>query len=267
MTSTPLTLIAYRPALGLRNASPFCLKTEVLLTLAGVPFDIERWGDPTKAPKGKLPVLRDGDALIADSSFITKHLEAHHGLDLDRSFEGSLDRDPVDLRHGSGAAAIDKGHTQAELAVAHAFAKLCEEHLYWAIVYSRWIDPDSWPTVREAYFRAVPAMLRTFVAARVRKGVLRDLQGQGLGRHSREEVYAIGADALDALAAQLDQGPYLLGERLCTADATVYAFLSSILDATLRSPLYTAAQSHPSLSRYTARVHDAVFGARAQVAA
>ncbi len=52
------------------NPSPFCMKVEVYCLLAGVDYEIIRTSDPRKAPKGKLPYIKDGDKKIPDSSSI-----------------------------------------------------------------------------------------------------------------------------------------------------------------------------------------------------
>ena len=53
-----IELLQFHPAFGLMNASPFCMKVEVFLRLAGLPY---RCADalPKRMPKGKLPTLRD----------------------------------------------------------------------------------------------------------------------------------------------------------------------------------------------------------------
>ncbi len=77
-----LTLQIFGPAFGLPDPSPFAMKGEMLLKLAGVDYRTEA-GDVRKAPKGKFPVLIDGDTTVPDSTFIRFHLEDRHGIDFD----------------------------------------------------------------------------------------------------------------------------------------------------------------------------------------
>ncbi|MEM7674702.1 MAG: glutathione S-transferase C-terminal domain-containing protein [Myxococcota bacterium] len=62
-------------AWGIRNASPFNMKAEALLKMAGLSYDAVE-ALPQKGPKGKMPTLIDGDQVIGDSSFIQRHLDA-----------------------------------------------------------------------------------------------------------------------------------------------------------------------------------------------
>src|SRR3712207_8361276 len=56
-----------------------------------------------------------------------------------------------------------------------------------------------------------PAELEA-VAAQVRDVMRTELHGHGLGRHSRQEVYALRTADLTALSAYLEDRPYFLGK-------------------------------------------------------
>lgn len=112
------TLYTLPAAFGLRNPSPFCLKIEMALAHLNIDFEIVTVADPRKAPRGKLPWLED-DALIPDSELILKHL--------DKKTNGGL--------FGN--------LTPQELATGTAFTRLAEDHLYWLMVASRWLN-DGW---------------------------------------------------------------------------------------------------------------------------
>ena len=66
-TSPMITLYTFGPAFGLPDPSPFVTKAEVLLKMAGLPYRMDTKGF-RKAPKGKLPYIRDGEDIIADST-------------------------------------------------------------------------------------------------------------------------------------------------------------------------------------------------------
>lgn len=231
-----LTLIQYGPAFGTRSASPFCTKAEMLLKLSGRPFQLEIWKDPRKAPKGKLPLLRDGNELIADSTFIRKHLERRHGC----RFDARL--------------------APEQLAIADAFTKLVEEHLYWAIVQMRWWEEDNWARLAKAYFGGVPALIRPLVLRVVRKEARAQIRGHGMGRHTREEIYELGADDLRSVSAFLADKPYFMGASLSAVDATAYAFLAAIIDCELPGVLKVEAERYANLRAYCERIGREVFG-------
>ncbi|HEX7688192.1 MAG TPA: glutathione S-transferase N-terminal domain-containing protein, partial [Burkholderiaceae bacterium] len=110
-----IELLQFPPAFGLPNGSPFCMKVEVFLRLAGLEYRTVT-ASPLPAPKGKLPVLRDGGRTIADSEAIVRHLQATYA-----------DRIP---------AALAAPETARELLVRRTI----EEHLYFAALRFRWVD-------------------------------------------------------------------------------------------------------------------------------
>ena len=209
-----ITLFQFAPVPGWSvNASPFCLKVETYLRLARLPYRVEVTL-PMKAPKGKLPfIVDDQGRQIADSGQILAHLEATHGAPLD----GAL--------------------TPVARAQGHLIRRTCEESLLFVIVYSRWIAEDGWRIIRPAFFHAMPAPLRWFVPALVRRQLRRDAWGQGVLRHSPEEIYALGCADLDALAQTLGERPFFIADYPTSVDACVYAFLSHILKVPVDNPL------------------------------
>jgi len=58
-----ITLYTFGPHFGLPDASPFVMKAEMLLKLSGLPYETNTRGFG-KAPKGKLPYIRDGEAVV-----------------------------------------------------------------------------------------------------------------------------------------------------------------------------------------------------------
>ncbi len=208
-------------AFGVRNASPFSLKAESLLRLAGV--DYQRVdAQPVKGPRQKLPwlVTPDGET-ISDSRNILLHLQRAEGLDL-----------PL--------AAHDV-----------AVRRVAEEHLYFAAGYFRWTHhPDA---VKRAFLGAVPAPLRGLVFGMVRRSVLKQFHAQGIGRRPESEILELAAEDLSALDGLLGEGPYYGGEELTVADVVVHAICSQ-LDGDLVDPLTELYRTFPGLVAHQARV-------------
>jgi glutathione S-transferase len=236
-----ITLIRFMPAFGLPDPSPFGMKAEVLLKLSGLPYEVEHATDPRKGPKGKLPAIRDDGVVIGDSEIIRWHLERKYKLDLDQGLDA------------------------AARATAHAFARMIEERTYWVIVYSRWMD--NWDVTRAGLFAAMPPVLRSLVPPIARRKVRSYLNAHGIGRHSRDEIYAMAARDIRAMATQLADTPYFMGGAASSADATVYGFLASILDAPVPSPLKDEALRHANLVAYNDRLRARFYGAPAAAAA
>ena len=75
-----ITLRQFPPALGLPNASPFCLKLELYLRMAGLPYRNRYTLELHRAPKGKLPWIDDDGIAMADSGLIIVPRLARRGI-------------------------------------------------------------------------------------------------------------------------------------------------------------------------------------------
>lgn len=222
---TPVVVVQFPDVWG-RNVSPFGLKLEAWLRLADIPYTVQPSMDLGKAPKGKLPYIRDEGRTIGDTTLIVEHLKATRGID------------------------PDAGLTARERAEALAVQRLLEEHLYFALVWSRWIDDAGWSTLAPAFFGRVPAPARGLVAARFRRKVRRMLEQQGIGRHRPREIYGMARADLQAVADFLEDRPFLMGEQLTTVDAVAYGFLANILYVPFETELKRAAEGYPTLVTY-----------------
>lgn len=138
--------------------------------------------------------------------------------------------------------------------MALAYQRLLEENLYWAMVYVRWVEPVGWKHTRQAFFGNMPVPLRWIIPPVARRGILRQLRGHGLGRHSAAEIYTIGKHDITALAEFLDNKPYFLGDKPCSLDAVAYAFLANLLWVPVDSPLKQHAQCYAQLESYCQRM-------------
>ncbi len=224
-----ITLYTFGPAFGLPDPSPFVTKAEVLLKMAGLAYRTDAGGF-RKAPKGKLPYIDDDGQRIADSTFIRWHIEKKYGFDFDR---------------GLGAQ---------ERATAWAFEKMAEEHLYWTLVESRWNDEQNFSKGPAMFFRRIPVPMRPFVIAIVRRNVRRNLYGQGIGRHARDEIVALGTRSITAMADFLAEKPYFMGADPTGVDASMFAFTAGMLCPLFETPLRRAAEARDNLKRYAERM-------------
>ncbi|MGH8548034.1 MAG: glutathione S-transferase family protein [Methylococcales bacterium] len=230
-----ICLYKFYPAFGLTDPSPFCVKVETFLRMVGAEYRTVSLSGPRKGPKGKLPFITDGDQTIADSTFILKYLidTGHYPIDAHLSPE----------QRGKGLA----------------LTRMLEEHLYWAIVYERWIDPLNWRKVSAQFFGGLPPVIGSIVPVIAQASVKRTLHGQGLGRHRPEEIQTLAADDIRAVSDLLGQQNFILGDTTSSVDATVYAFLSSILYCTLDSPSKQRVLEYENLSCYCERMRQAFY--------
>jgi glutathione S-transferase len=224
-----ITLESFGPAFGLPDPSPFVTKAEMLLKMAGLPYAVDTSGF-NKAPKGKLPYIVDNSETIADSTFIRWHIETKYNIDFDR------------------------GLSAEQRAIAWAFEKMLEEHLYWAFVYARWMDDANFDRGPRNFFNKIPAPIRPFLIPMIRWRVRRALHGQGFGRHSPEEIVRLGTRSINATADFLGDKPYMMGAEPKGLDATAFAFIAGSLCPLFETPLRTAAEQRDNLRQYVGRM-------------
>ena len=75
-----------------------------------------------------------------------------------------------------------------------------------------------------------------------------------MGRHTPEQMHALGIADVDALAALLGEQAYFLGAQATSVDAIATAFLANILMVPLETPVKAAAAGHPNLVAYCQRM-------------
>ena len=99
-----LIFYGFGSAFGLPDPSPFVMKSEVQLKMAGVPYRFERAAPPA-APKGKIPFIQVGAHRVGDSTFIRAHIEKAHGFDFDAGSERRTARAGLgDRAHAGGSS-------------------------------------------------------------------------------------------------------------------------------------------------------------------
>ena len=230
-----LKLVAYPPAFGAPSASPFCVKAICLLNMAGATWEQTSTADPRKAPKGKLPLLVDGDVKIPDSEDIRAYLEKKFDVD------------------------FDNGLTIEQRAMARAIIRMCDEHLYFALVCDRWLVDANWEIVREEFFGMIPKLVRGFVTKKIRKQARGSLHAQGMGRHSVEERLARADTDIRAITTLLGDKPFLFGDAPTSADASAGPILAAMAGAPTDTPLAKRVKADAPLVAYLERVQKALY--------
>ncbi|BFM15440.1 glutathione S-transferase C-terminal domain-containing protein [Maricurvus nonylphenolicus] len=229
-----IKLFIFPAAFGLRNVSPFCLKVEMALKHLNLDFDLVELSDPRQSPKGKLPFIEIDGQRIADSEIIFEYL--------DQKTSGGLFGDL----------------SEEEKARGTAFTRLAEDHLYWLMVASRWIDDGWWPNVKEGFFGSMPFPLKQLVCFVARRQVTQTYNLHGLGKHTFAEQKDFARRDLAAINAAVSVNPYLLGDKLTAFDFTVASLLAGILDNKPDAWITPIAREFQPLMEYTERVQQQV---------
>lgn len=183
----------------LPNPSPFCFKLETWLRLANIEYTEKAWS-PGISSTGKAPVVRLNDELICDSTRIIERLTEEFDVKL------------------------DVGLDDKQRAISHLIRRTLEEHTYWAVISERWVDDAGFKTYAPVIGGALPALVRPLLVPVLRRGVKKSAHGQGLSRHTFEEVQNRARQDFDAVE-QAFEGAFVLGDAPCTVDATVFSFV------------------------------------------
>ena len=180
--------------------SPFCLKVRAILDYKGVPYE----RIPVLGPRmfevrrrgrvGKVPALDIDGRLVVDSTEIAHELE--------RLFPrpGIV---PSDSR---------------QRALCHVIEDWADEALYFIGLHFQWIDAEGAPMVARAFERSVFGRAALAV---YRRRIRAQVVGQGTGRKQPAQIAADLERELDATAAMVDPGPYLLGDQPMLCDFAV----------------------------------------------
>ena len=229
-----ITLYTFPPAFGMRNVSPFCLKVEMALHYLKLDYEIKELSNPSKAPKGKLPYIEVKGEIITDSELILDYL--------DKSSDGGL--------YGK----LSANH----IAQGFAYVRLAEDHLYWLIVASRWVDDSWWPNVDQGFFGSLPFPLRQLVPMIARNRIKKTYRLHGLGLHSLEEQKEFARKDLHALNEAIGGKTYLFGDQISVFDFSIASMLAGVLDNQPATWLTAIAINFAPLCEYTERVQQTV---------
>ncbi len=232
---SPVKLFQFLGGHGVSSYSPFCLKLETFFLMAGVPYEIEYTFDVKKSPTRKFPYILHDERFISDSGFIIDYIKMAFGVDPDHFLN------------------------TRECAEALAWSRLMEEHAYWVLLYSRWLDHRNDAAIREVYFRDFPRIVKSPLLFGLRRRIRRDLYGQGLGRHSEAELYDLGCRDLSALSSFLGNAPYFFGDQASSLDAVAYAFLANLRYVPFASPLRDHVHKLENLVAYCDRMQDRFY--------
>ncbi|MBX2833644.1 MAG: glutathione S-transferase family protein, partial [Micavibrio sp.] len=216
-----LTLHKFGSQWGIADPSAFCVKLESFLRLNKIAHTI---GDRdmqtllSKAPKKKVPYIEfENGEHMGDSNLIIEHLSAEYNIDMEKDL------------------------TDAQRAQSHAFRRMLDEGFYFSALYSRWVDDTGWNVISPLFFSNMPPIIGDFIVKKIRKDVMQKTYDQGTGRHSKEDVYAMGNRDLDALSALLGKDEWFFGAKQPSLlDISAHAFVINIIAA----PIDNAMKAH-----------------------
>lgn len=206
------------------------MKLEAFLKLSEIPYVVNEFQNPSEGPKGKGPFIEFDGKKMGDSTLIMEFLTKKYDI----TFSEKL--------------------TLEQQAISHSFQMMLEERLYWAMVYSRWIEDHNWETLKPVFFGKLPPVVKNVVSSMARKSVVKTLGTQGLGRHSRSEIYDFAKRDIDAIAHFLGDKPYFHGNEIHEIDLCIYSFMPNLTIKEFNSPLKGYVERHANIMRHTNRI-------------
>jgi hypothetical protein len=126
-------------------------------------------------------------------------------------------------------------------------------------MYARWFCDENWDKMRKTFFSSLPAPYSWFVPTVARKKIKETLVGQGMGRHSKEEVLHITDMSLNSLSLMLGDKDYFMGEQPCSLDAVAYGFLVQFIVADIQDEFCNCARGYENLVAFCDRVEAKYF--------
>ncbi|XP_019864850.1 failed axon connections isoform X2 [Aethina tumida] len=194
----------------LPSLSPYCLKVETWLRLAGIKYENVDHKMKYRSKKGQLPFIELNGEEVADSAIIIKELSQKFGHDL------------------------DAGLTTEQRNLAHATISMIENHLAWIVMWWRTKYPDQ-------VLKGYKVNLQHALGTRIPNGILnfcfkfafgrkgsKKVKAQGIGVHSAEEVMEFGQQDLKVLSDMLADKPFFFGDEPTNLDVVVFAHLAQI---------------------------------------
>jgi glutathione S-transferase len=227
-----LTLYSYPALFGVADNNGYGLKVFAFLKLAGVPFRHEHIFDASKAPRGQLPYIVDGNDTVGDSETILAYVTDKY------------------------AVCLDAGLTQAQRAQNLLITRMLDD-LYWVMSYSRWKDERYWHLFRDALLREHPSLTAEGLA-KAKEFNAQRYYYQGIGRFDPDAAMARGLADLKALATLIPAQGFVHGGKPTSIDAGIYGFIANIYFYDIDTPLKQCVVANGSIVRHCQAIHAAV---------
>ncbi|XP_052861435.1 failed axon connections isoform X1 [Anopheles cruzii] len=231
----------------LPSISPFCLKVETWLRLAGLKYENIDHKLKLRSKKGQLPFVEVNGEEIADSTIIMKELAQRYEKDLDAAL------------------------TQEQRNIAHAMISMLENHLIWVVLSWRSKNTEQMLkgykiNLQHALGSRLPnALLNFFFKFQFSRKCFqgaKKVKAQGLGVHKPEEIEEFGRKDLKVLSELLADKPFFFGDEPTTLDCVAFSVLAQIhfiLDEVKYGLKEFMQENCPNLVGHVSRIKERCF--------
>ncbi len=220
------------------DPSPFCFKLDSFLRLAKIDYETMEFSLSSfgKAPKGKIPFIEDDGKFIADSNLIIEYLSEKYKVNLNKDL------------------------SEKENGISHSFCRMLDENTYWVALYGRWFEPDNFEIVKYFFFNKIPKLIRPIAIAKAKKNAIARINGQGIGLHSKDEIYKIGMQDMQALSDLLGSDDYFFNkETPSLLDITAHSYIACIILKEFNSPLKDYVLKLENLIKFNDRMNKYLY--------
>jgi len=225
------------------SISPFCLKVETFLRVAGIKYENVDHRSKLRSKKGQLPFVEFNGEEINDSAFIIKELQTRLDKDLDRELNAE------------------------QRNLSHAMISMIENHLHWIL--SSWLSkvPQRMllgykMDLQRMFQTKLPAPLVNLIFKYKIKSKSKAVKAVGLGVHKPEEIEEMGKHDLKVLSEVLQDKPFFFGDEPTLLDIVAFANVAQLvfLDKAVECPLRQfVEESHTNLVGHASRIKERFF--------
>lgn len=239
---TKPTIYGFQPIAPDADSAPACLKLATYLRICGVDFDHVYFEHGMKgSPKGKIPWIHwdriNSGRPMGDSTLIVNAL----------------------MKFDPNTYDIDRHLTDEQRAIGLAFKTMLEESTYWTgVVNVRWLSDQVNEITVPTYFNnmPIPSLLKPFIINKIKGNVKQQALGQGtalLSEAERKEKFDM---ELKAISDYLGDNKYILGDKVSSFDATVFAWLAVLTQGTWKHAICDSVRECSNLMDYVQRIRN-----------
>ena len=191
----------FPPSKDVPSPSLFCLKVETFLRLHKIPYENHYGAKPGK--KGKLPWIEYQGDKVADSGFIFDYLNKKFELNIDNEF------------------------TDEQKALGSVISSAIQEKLYFTLMYNRWIV--NYQELKKIQKQQQSGLTFAITLKMQQNKIVKHLDGQGMGRHNKVEVYQMARNDIKAISTLLGDKEFILGDKPSSYDCAVFALFAQCI--------------------------------------
>lgn len=195
---------------SIASASPYCLKVETFLRMAGLTYENVDHKLKYKSKQGLLPFIELNGQEINDSEIIIKELSER--------FEKNL----------------DEGLTAEQKLTSHAFTSMLDNKTSWVVRWWRYNNPQQFIDsakldLKQVVNSVLPKSVITLLFKMGFRSHIKFAVGHGLGKHESKQINDFGKEDLKSLSQLLGEKKFFFGNEPHLLDCVAFAHVSQFV--------------------------------------